>query len=249
MNTELLAYGLLTGLSVVGIVNNSLKFNPVRFQCNNYILNTYLYFILAWSIVLSSIKLLEKYKISPKDLFAGSYSIIFAVLTIIILIGVLYIPPKRFFTKHFLYLIFIAAIGVTLYPLYIKNEILFKHVGITTLSILILLSIISFAYPSFINLETWGPVLFFILIGLLITRLVELLLHKRYPDTFDRSFNKKISYITIILFLFYILYDTKLLSVNAKLCKNDNADYINESLNIFIDSLNLFSNLFNVMDN
>ena len=38
--------------------------------------------------------------------------------------------------------------------------------------------------------------------------------------------------------MFYVLYDTKLLQVRAKMCRE--ADYLNESLNLFLDIVNIF---------
>ena len=55
MNNEILKYVLLIGFSVFGIINNSLDFNPIRFKCENYILNSYLYFLLSWGIILTTI--------------------------------------------------------------------------------------------------------------------------------------------------------------------------------------------------
>ena len=50
-----------------------------------------------------------------------------------------------------------------------------------------------------------------------------------------------LSYVFIIIFSFLLLYDTKKLQVNAKKCIIP--DYVNESISIFLDIINLFSNL------
>ena len=46
MNQPVLTYFILIGLCVMGIFKNSVSLTPLRFHCNNYILSTYLYFIL-----------------------------------------------------------------------------------------------------------------------------------------------------------------------------------------------------------
>ena len=51
------------------------------------------------------------------------------------------------------------------------------------------------------------------------------------------------AYILIVLFIFFLLYDTKKIQINAKNCVTEKADYINESLGIILDVLNLFQNL------
>ena len=51
------------------------------------------------------------------------------------------------------------------------------------------------------------------------------------------------AYFFIALFTIFILYDTKKIQVAAKMCKESNVDYINQSLGIVLDGLNLFQNL------
>ena len=50
-----------------------------------------------------------------------------------------------------------------------------------------------------------------------------------------------ISYFVILIFMGFILYDTKRLQINAKECVK--ADYIRESLKLFLDILNIFVRL------
>ena len=54
---------------------------------------------------------------------------------------------------------------------------------------------------------------------------------------------KYTAYISILLFTLMLLYDTKKMQINAKNCVDGKADYINESLNLFLDIRNLFENL------
>ena len=53
-----------------------------------------------------------------------------------------------------------------------------------------------------------------------------------------------ISYAAIVLFSFLMLHDTKELIVKAKQCVK--ADYINDSLGVFLDGMNLFVNMFHL---
>ena len=46
------------------------------------------------------------------------------------------------------------------------------------------------------------------------------------------------SYFFIAVFMGYILYDTKMLQIRAKECVK--ADYIQESLHLFLDIINIF---------
>ena len=51
------------------------------------------------------------------------------------------------------------------------------------------------------------------------------------------------AYVAVVLFTLFILYDTKRVQENSKTCVEGKADYINESLNLFLDILNIFQNL------
>ena len=57
---------------------------------------------------------------------------------------------------------------------------------------------------------------------------------------------KLTSYGIIILFIFFIMYDTKKIILGAKICREKTADYINQSMGIVIDALNIFQSLVKV---
>ena len=76
------------------------------------------------------------------------------------------------------------------------------------------------------------------------TRLVEMGLIWYNKIEPKNKYGRFISYITIIIFIMFILYDTKKVQENAKNCIT--ADYINESLNLYLDTINLFANIYNV---
>ena len=161
--------------------------------------------------------------------------------SICLLVGLLFIPPKLFFTKHFLYIAEMILLGITLYPYFINNKSLFYHIALTTLSVLVCLSLITFYAPQIVK-DSWFMYLFIGLIALVIARIIELIMTYRNKER--PKFSKWISYISILLFSLFIMYDTKKVIDNANQCVNP--DYINESINLVLDSLNLFTNLYDV---
>ena len=241
MKIEIIHYFLLIGMTMYGIITNSITFNPIQFQCDNYILNSYLYFILSWAIIMATNQTLFNNKVELHDLFSGPFTILLMVSTLALLVGLLYVPPKMFFTKHLLYIIEIVLLGIFLYPYFKNNQNIFYNVALVTLAMLVILSIISYKYPSYIN-ESWGGYLLFALIGLILIRFAELFSGVKYKSRYSRL----VSYASIVLFSFFIMYDTKKLIVNAENCVNP--DYINESLHLFLDSINLFQNLYYVSE-
>jgi FtsH-binding integral membrane protein len=241
MNTDVLYYTLLIGFTILGIFKNSLSLNPIRFHCNNYVLNTYLYFILSWGIMMATTTTLKNLDVKLNDLFSGPFTILLALSSICLLVGLLFVPPELFFTKHVLYIAEMMLLGITLYPYFVKNKSLFYHIAITTLSVLVVLSLITFYAPHIVK-DSWFIYLFIALIGVLIARIVELVM--TYKNKKRPKFSRWISYISILLFSLFIMYDTKKVLVNADKCVNP--DYINESINLVLDSLNLFASLYDV---
>lgn len=241
MNKDVLYYTLIIGFSIFAIFKNSITLSPVQFHCDNYVLNTYLYFILSWAIMMSTTTTLKNLDIKLNDLFSGPFTILLVLSSISLLVGLLFIPPKLFFTKHFLYIAEMILLGITLYPYFVKNQSLFYHIALTTLIILIVLTMITFFVPHIVK-DSWFIYLFIGLIGVLVARIVELIM--TYTNKQRPGFSRWTSYISVVLFSLFIMYDTKKVLVNAETCVDP--DYINESINLVLDSLNLFSSLYDI---
>ena len=114
----------------------------------------------------------------------------------------------------------------------------FLRTLITTLVIVLGLTAVAFYKPEMISLS-WGPILITLLEIGIVMRILNIFLNKN-PNT-QGKMSYILSYVFIIIFSFLLLYDTKKLQVNAKKCIIP--DYVNESISIFLDIINLFSNL------
>ena len=102
---------------------------------------------------------------------------------------------------------------------------------------MVLLTLITFNWPSIVSLS-WGKTLFMLLILLILIHVVG------FFSPYTSRTHYMISYAAIALFSFLMLYDTKKLMVKAKQCVK--ADYINDSLGVFLDGMNLFVNMFHL---
>ena len=156
------------------------------------------------------------------------------------------INPQNVLLKHMVWLLFIVYLGLIIYPSYIKtieeNTVIVTL--LTTIAILIGFSVLAFLKPELISLS-WGPILCFLLLGGIIG---ELCFYFFSTDKKVTGRSKTMSYFFIGLFVLFILYDTKKIQVNAKSCKESTVDYINESLGIVLDALNLFQNIADVQN-
>ena len=242
MNYKLLSSCLTILLTSFFIAKNSLSFNPIRFHCPNYMLNSYLYLILSMSILISTIFTLEHIKVDLNKLFAGNTRFLLLILSFILIIGVTIISPNYFLTKHILWLLFIAVSGIFLYPLLVENKLAFYHTASTTFLLIAVLTLVTFIKPDMIKDSYFMP-LFIGLITLLISRISSNLL-SNWGFIDNNKFGKIYSYITIILFSLFTMYDTKEIIKNAENCINP--DYINQSLNLFLNSLNIFTSSYDI---
>jgi FtsH-binding integral membrane protein len=244
MDYQLLSSILFIVLTIFMIAKNSLSFSPIRFHCPNYILNTYLYTFLSIAILLTTILSIKKINISLEQLFTGPGRFLLLFLSIIMIVAVMTVSPQYFFTKHIIWVLYLVLMGTILYPIYDTYKESFTHSAITTAAIMVFLSTIAFMKPELISLS-WSNILLMLTISLLITNISERML--AYNSVIDsQKYNKMISYGAIMLFSFWVLYDTKRVIVNADNCVNP--DYINQSLDFVLDSLNIFTNLINIKE-
>lgn len=245
MSTNIILIGII--ISIITIINNSITFNPLKFTCNNYILNTYVYIILSILLLFLTIFKLTDNNIQIADIFGGINSIIITITTFILIFALIILSPKMFLLKHFVWILWLILMGIFIYPLYLKNKGLFYQVGFLTISIVAILSIISFTFPHIITNSWWLP-LFISLIVICISTIIESIL-RRYRYITNNSYNKILSYLIIFLFSFWVMYDTKQIITNSKKCGTTLVpDYINESMNIVLDMVNIFTSIHNIKE-
>lgn len=247
MDYKLFSSCLSILFTIFFIAQNSIDLNPIRFHCKNYILNSYLYIFLAIAIIISTVFSMNNFNIDDVNLFTGSSKFLLILVSLILLVSVMTIKPNYFFTKHILYILWIILLGIFVYPIYRNNKYLFYTSSISTLIIIFVLSILAFKYPNFIK-ESWNFYLFTLLLGLFVAVITENLL-RNHNVVKTKKYNKLLSYGTIILFSFFMLYDTKMLIKNSKLCGVSlEPDYINQSIDIVLNSLNIFTGITNIKE-
>ena len=243
-------YGLLGILAILIVNVYNTAFKGGKFTCNRYILNTYLYILLALVIISLQNIIMEQQNVSIETIFGRFRGWVGLILLFVITIGILIllmrINPKNVLTKHLVWLIFVAILGALAYPTYIQTieENTLMVVLMSLIAILISFTVFAFLKPEWISLS-WGPVLVFLLLSGIIGELCYYIFNR---DKKISGRSKVMSYFFIILFTMFILYDTKKIQVNAVNCKEATVDYINESLGIVLDALNLFQNLANVQN-
>jgi FtsH-binding integral membrane protein len=91
------------------------------------------------------------------------------------------------------------------------------------------------------NLLGFGPYLFGALIGLILAQITLIILVDTKTIQKEQYFEgrKLLSFFGVALFSLFAAYDTQLVKLHARQCKK-RGDYINESLGLFLDFVNLF---------
>jgi FtsH-binding integral membrane protein len=95
------------------------------------------------------------------------------------------------------------------------------------------------------NLLSWGIYLWGALSVLLIATLFSVVMAKDEKERLDWKI--WLGRLTVVLFTIYIAFDVEILKENAAAC-NGNPDYVNESVNLYLDIVNLFTGLSNAAD-
>lgn len=99
-----------------------------------------------------------------------------------------------------------------------------------------------------LNILSWGIYLLVALIGLIIARIIlyALALTGQYNDQQISMGSKVLSTFAVGLFGLFSTYDVNLIKLKAKRCRS-NPDYVDSSMGLFLDLINLFVNSANLL--
>lgn len=205
-------------------------------HCNHFVRNVYLY--LALTIVLCAgfvkfyhslldIKQVKKYLL---------LSFVVTILSIIILATRPIFSKSGYILNHIVWLIFIASISFSLYPYYNYNV---KSAMMMTTIIFLLMTSIVEIIPNLIK-QTYKKMMMGLLFALIAIIISELYLF--FTNQYSAFLYKIISYIVIVVFSLFIIYDTSRLYHYAKQCIHS-PNYPLLSTNLFLDVLNIFVRL------
>ena len=205
-----------------------------------FISNVYLY--VALSIALSCVIILQLSK--------HHYTLTNTHLFMIFIISLSSIIGVRCFQnnilRHFILFLFIISVSFMIYPIYestSRKETLNSAI-MTTIIITLVLSI----YSSYSTLDflSWRSYLMFGLLALIVLEFGDIIFHSSFQGLTNRF--KIYSGIAVVLFSAFILHDTQILkkrSTNINVIKDVN--YPSESMSLFLDIVNLFTNVSNIV--
>ena len=206
---------------------------------NNFIGITYLHLFAALGITAVS----SNYPVS--DTMAAE--IVEIVLTFVLLFAIMYLQPGPL--KYVLFALFAATLGQLLanFVARLKAENVLKDVLVAVGGIFMAMTVLGFYDTQ--NMLGFGSYLMAALIGLIIARL--LLIAGAFGgvkmETIS-SLSEVLSWFGAGLFSIFLAYDTQRIKEIAARLKRGTPDYVNASLGLFLDAINLFQNVGDIME-
>lgn len=186
---------------------------------------------------------------SEYPLATDSLSILGVVIaTFLILFVLLFLSPGPL--KYVVAALFCAALGQMLSALVkkLEHKQLLTQVLVSVLGIFAAMTVVGFVDNQ--NMLGFGGYLLAGLVGLILAR-VGLLIAMGLPFGADSkavsTFNTALSWIGTALFSVYVAYDTQRLKIDARSRKAP--DYVESSLDLYLDFINLFQNVGMITDN
>ena len=213
--------------------------------CPGFIGMTYLHLALAsvFTAIATRYDFLGKVGIDMKKWYN---LLILLVLSIILVFVLTYLKPGPL--KYIVFFVFIFCIGTSLRDIADKldQKDLLLDVLATVSSVFVAMTALGFYDKQ--NFLGFGPYLFAGLIGLILARLgLGVANFVGAPTATVSGVNQILSVLATLLFSIYLAYDTQMLKKMASECKS-NPDYINGAIGLYLDIINLFVNIGDLMD-
>lgn len=243
----------IIGLIVILLIRYGIS---IPITVKQYVVNTYMYILLAMVLCSAELFALEKYDEKYFEFYDNALKYVsIIILTFVSMFTVLLVSKDKQLLKHIAWTLFVLCIGFLAYPAFKELR---ENNQINTILTTLIIVIIGFSWIAYNRpigtFESWGSILFSLLAGLLIYESVDAIFFRN--KTNELSFNRRTkiySWIAIALFTAYLMHDTQKLNINAiEAIKSINdgvpyvADYPAESLGIFLDITNLFVNTTNI---
>lgn len=214
--------------------------------CPNFIGLTYLHLFLGTLISAGAAALnpVEKLGINTDSLVV---EILLFILIIALLFLTMYLKPGPL--KYAVFVLFVVLMGTTLRKVVERFEA--KNILIDVLMTIsgIFLTMTAVGFWDKQNILGFEVYLFAALIGLILGRLgfgAAMLLGA--PKEKLSGMSHILSIIGTLIFSIYLAYDTQVLKEDARKCKG-RPDYINSALGLYLDIVNLFVNVGDLIDN
>lgn len=257
-NTALLKiFCCLVIIVLICIAIGHYAFKHGALTCDHYILNTYLYVILAVVLIFTLILLNDMYGTlnSLLDFFfyKSNYRFLSFLLMLIIIFGLSYaivsIDPNNIIASNAIWLALVVLITIILIPIIYFGRVadVVGIAGLLTVAVVVITGLLGYYYGDQIITFDWN---YYLLIAL-ITLIVVSLIGAFFISTPDQVINfiYVISVIGLVIFVLLLLAYHKKLKENSKKCVDGRVtpNYPLESWQLVIKIANVLMNIIRIM--
>lgn len=212
--------------------------------CNHYVINTYLYLALSilflgWAMVV--------FPFSISDNLFYMLSFILLSLSLIVYIALqndYQTTMEEVWWSHLSWLAFILLISFTTNR-YLHHPIYSKHISSVMMMVALIFTVMSslvYLMPQFFE-NTYSEAMLGLLLGLMVILVLEVLtVISMFFGYKKNNLFHYTSYAVIVLFSFFISYDTSRMFSFAQSCQ-DMPNYPKASVTFFLDIINLFQRI------
>ena len=256
-NALLKLFCTLIIIVVICILIGNYAFKNGSLTCDHYVLNTYLYIILAILLVFMVVLINDKYGIFNSFLLWMSQGsmiriIIIYIILLILLLGLSYallkVNPNNIVASNTIWTLLILILGILLIPTiwFGRLENVVGIAGISTILITIGVGLLGYYYGDEIVTFDWDKYLNYALMALIGIIFIGMFIIENPETMFNFIFI--ISILILIIFILLLLSNHKKLKENSEKCIDGKTvpNYPVESFNIFIKMLNIFQELIRI---
>jgi hypothetical protein len=235
--------GIVVGVILVFMINNY-GYNDGKMICDNYVLNSYLYVVLAF--VIMGIAVLVNNKLNLVEKLGMIGFLISFILSIVLIIVFKFVDKNDLFKLHLVWVLFFICFGYTLtitHMVYRDNTNILYTGYILTILVTIVTGLFGYYYGQYIpkNIDIY---LYGALILLIIVQLFGPLMVKDLDN-----FTYLTAFVGLIIFILLLLSYHKKMRNNAEKCTNDSAlpNYPNEAMGLVIKIVNVLQDILRLL--
>ena len=256
-NVLLKLFCTLIIIVVICILIGNYAFKNGSLACDHYVLNTYLYIILAILLIFMVVLINDKYGIFNYFILWISQGsmirvIMICIILLILLSGLSYallvVNPTNIVASNTIWALLILILGISLIPTiwFGRLENVVGIAGVSTILITICVGLLGYYYGDEIVTFDWDKYLNYALMALIGIIFIGMFIIENPETMFNFIFI--VSILILIIFILLLLSNHKKLKENSEKCIDGKTvpNYPVESFNIFIKMLNIFQELIRI---
>lgn len=239
-------------INIIAIRRFAYDDNKIR-TCDDYILNSYLYVILAFLILALTVTSISEFSEVEKMLMRNINTLTL-IITLVIYVGIYYkfynTDARNQIQLHLLWLLLVVILAVMLFlPLKIMTMTdLFYQTIVITLFIVIITSFIGIKYGKELISVNFDKYLRWALLFLILLSFAIIFFPQLFAGMNRYQIMMMMGVLGLVIFILLLLSYNNKLKERADNChKDNNPNYPLESINLYIKILNIMMDVFRIL--